>query len=150
MNIRRIRRAVGLVVKSSLSELHFEDAMGMTLIVRNHPQPGMAAAAHAAMGVEPDVAAAAPAGAPRSGLPCAAPTRIVASPMVGRFYRGARHDGVPLSTVGEKIEAGQAVGSVEVMRLMYAIRSDFAGTIESVLVEEGEAVEYGQPLVRIT
>lgn len=163
MNIRHIRRAVGLVARSSVSELHFEDALGMTLIVRNRPQSGFAAWApapnpSAAEAVEAVVAGTTAgrvdATVSTSSTPSirqdgAASMRIVTSPMVGRFYRGARRDGKPLVRVGEKVEAGQALASIEMMRLMYSIRSDCAGTVEAVLVEDGEAVEYGQPLVRI-
>lgn len=147
MNIRHIRRAVGLVAKSSVSELHFEDALGMTLIVRNQPQPKPVGRARVAMQI--DAAASSAARTPPQPA-VSAPSRIIVSPMVGRFYRSARRDGAPLIRVGDPVEAGQAVGSVEMMRLMYSIRSDWAGTIEEVLVDDGDAIEYGQPLVRIT
>lgn len=143
MNIRHIRRAVGLVAQSSVSELHFEDPMGMTLIVRNRAQSGFAEPTPArAVSTVGTVTTPAP---PRGD----ASAHVVSSPMVGRFYRGARRDGAPLVRVGDKVEAGQALASIEMMRLMYSIRSDCAGAVEAVLVDDGDAVEYGQPLVRI-
>lgn len=146
MNIRHIRRAVGLVARSSVSELHFEDALGMTLIVRNQPQPTPVEPARMAAQVEAVVSSAARV-EPQPGI--TSPERIIVSPMVGRFYRGARRDGAPLVRVGDQVAPGQSVGSVEMMRLMYSIRSEWAGTIEAVLVDEGEAIEYGQPLLSI-
>lgn len=118
MNIRHIRRAVGLVAKSSVSELHFEDAMGMTLIVRNQPRPELDILAGV---TDAGWAASICTQAPQAETSPAA--HIVASPMVGRFFRGAGRDGAPLVSIGETVEAGQSVGSIEMMRLMHAIRS---------------------------
>ena len=66
--------------------------------------------------------------------------------MVGTFYRSATPGGKPLVEVGDKVQAGQAVCIIEAMKIMNEIESDHAGTVTQVLVEDGRAVEFGQPL----
>lgn len=144
MNTRHIRRAVALVARSAVAELHVENGAGLRLIVRNRPCAAVAAYVCAlAPGQALDVGAVVPAQAAQ------APGRTIRSPMVGTFYQGLRRGGEPLVRPGERVEAGQAVASIEMMRLMYAVRSDCAGVVEKVLVQDGEPVEYGQSLLCI-
>lgn len=73
----------------------------------------------------------------------------IKSPLVGRFYAAPAEDAEPFVAVGDQVKKGQVVAIVEAMKLMNDIESDFEGTVAEILVENGEAVEYGQPLFRI-
>lgn len=74
---------------------------------------------------------------------------LILSPLVGTFYAAPAEDAEPFVCVGDQVEAGQVVGIVEAMKLMNEIESECAGTITEILVENGEPVEYGQPLFRV-
>ncbi|MEI7447394.1 MAG: acetyl-CoA carboxylase biotin carboxyl carrier protein, partial [Burkholderiales bacterium] len=78
--------------------------------------------------------------------PAAATGHIVKSPMVGTFYRSANPNSPPFVDVGAQVKEGQTLCIVEAMKLMNEIESDKAGTIKAILVENGQPVEYGQPL----
>lgn len=73
----------------------------------------------------------------------------IKSPLVGRFYVAPAEDAEPFVAVGNQVKKGQVVAIVEAMKLMNDIESDFDGTVAEILVENGEAVEFGQPLFRI-
>lgn len=75
--------------------------------------------------------------------------QFVKSPLVGRFYAAPAEDAEPFVAVGDYVKKGQVVAIVEAMKLMNEIESEFDGKVEEILVENGEAVEYGQPLFRI-
>ena len=74
---------------------------------------------------------------------------LVKSPLVGTFYAAPAEDAQPFVSVGDRVKKGQTVAIVEAMKLMNEIESEFDGTVTEVLVKNGEAVEYGQPLFRI-
>ena len=75
--------------------------------------------------------------------------KVVESPLVGTFYAAPAEDASPFVSVGDQVKKGQTLAIVEAMKLMNEIESEYDGTITEVLVENGEAVEYGQPLFRI-
>lgn len=75
--------------------------------------------------------------------------KVIESPLVGTFYVAPAEDAKPFVSVGDQVKKGQTLAIVEAMKLMNEIESEYDGTIEEVLVENGEAVEYGQPLFRI-
>lgn len=79
----------------------------------------------------------------------AAGGKIVESPLVGTFYAAPAEDAEPFVSVGDRVKKGQTLAIVEAMKLMNEIESEFDGTITEILAENGEAVEYGQPLFRI-
>ncbi len=85
-----------------------------------------------------DKAAAAPAG------------KIVKSPLVGTFYAAPAEDADPYVAVGDTVKKGQVLAIVEAMKLMNEIESDYDGTVEEIYVNNGQAVEYGQPLFRLS
>lgn len=74
---------------------------------------------------------------------------IVKSPLVGTYYAASSPDSEPFVKVGDKVSKGQVLGIVEAMKLMNEIESDFAGTVTEVFVENGQSVEYGQPLFAV-
>lgn len=76
--------------------------------------------------------------------------KVVESPLVGTFYAAPAEDASPFVSVGDQVKKGQTLAIVEAMKLMNEIESEYDGTITEILVENGEAVEYGQPLFRIS
>lgn len=75
--------------------------------------------------------------------------KVVNSPLVGTFYNSASPDADPFVKVGDTVKKGQVMGIIEAMKLMNEIESEYDGTIAEILVENGQAVEYGQPLFRV-
>jgi acetyl-CoA carboxylase biotin carboxyl carrier protein len=91
--------------------------------------------------------AAAPVAAPAApAAPAAIEGQIVKSPMVGTFYRAASPGSAPFADIGKSVNAGDTVCIIEAMKLLNEIESDFSGTIKQILVENGQPVEFGQPL----
>ncbi|HIX98926.1 acetyl-CoA carboxylase biotin carboxyl carrier protein [Faecalicatena contorta] len=110
--------------------------------------PAVQAAAPAA------ASAAAPGSAPAQAVSEETATepsgKIVKSPLVGTFYAAPAEDADPYVSVGDTVKKGQVMAIVEAMKLMNEIESDFDGTVEEIYVENGQAVEYGQPLFRLS
>ena len=105
------------------------------------PQPHVAQAPSASPAAEPSSSA------PAQALPVvAADEHIIKSPIVGTFYAGSSPEAGPFVRVGDKVEAGQTVCIIEAMKLMNEIEADISGEIARVLVENGQPVEYGEPL----
>ncbi len=104
------------------------------------PQVVVAQAPPAAPAAAPAPVAAAPAAAP------AADEHIIKSPIVGTFYAGASPEAGPFVRVGDRVEAGQTVCIIEAMKLMNEIEADISGEVARVLIENGQPVEYGEPL----
>ena len=150
MDLRKLKTLIDLVSESNISELEITEADGKVRIVKADPaaavamQPMYAAApapvAGAPAQVAAPVAAAAPAAAPvETG-------HIVKSPMVGTFYRAANPNAKPFADVGQQVKEGEAICIIEAMKIMNEIEADKSGTITKVMCENGQAVEFGQPL----
>lgn len=151
MDLRKLKTLIDLVSESNISELEITEAEGKVRIVKADPHaaaPVMMMAAAPA----PSVAALASRGAPAAAVPeaeAAEPVEtghIVKSPMVGTFYRAASPGGKPLVEVGSNVKAGEPVCIIEAMKIMNEIEGDETGTIAKILCENGQAVEFGQPL----
>ncbi|MEX8518722.1 MAG: acetyl-CoA carboxylase biotin carboxyl carrier protein [Leptothrix sp. (in: b-proteobacteria)] len=144
MDLRKLKTLIDLVSESSISELEITEADGKVRIVK----AGLVAAMPTYAVAQP-VAAAAPVAA---AVPVAAPVApvetgyVVKSPMVGTFYRSATPGAKPLADIGQQVKVGEALCIIEAMKIMNEIDADKAGTITKVLVDNGQAVEYGQPL----
>lgn len=152
MDLRKLKTLIDLVSESNISELEITEADGKVRIVKADPAgvPMVPAASMAQMPapvVAAQVAAAAPvASAP---APAAAPVEsghVVKSPMVGTFYRSSSPGGKPFVEVGSEVKEGEPVCIIEAMKIMNEIESDKAGKIVKILCENGQAVEFGQPL----
>ena len=149
MDLRKLKTLIDLVSESNISELEITEAEGKVRIVKGGfalPAPG--AHAHARDMMEP-VAAPTPAmvAAASAAAAAAEPAgKVIKSPMVGTFYRSASPGGKPLAEVGDSVIEGQAVCIIEAMKIMNEIESDCAGRVTSILCENGQAVEFGQPL----
>lgn len=151
MDLRKLKTLIDLVSESNISELEITEAEGKVRIVKSDPHATLPPAyAPAAAPVRPIVAepattVAAPA-ATTAEAPPAETGHTVKSPMVGTFYRAASPGGKPLADVGTEVKEGEAICIIEAMKIMNEIECDFSGTITKVLVENGQAVEFGQPL----
>ena len=149
MDLRKLKTLIDLVSESNVSELEITEAEGKVRIVKS---AGMTMAAPVAMVAAPVAAAAvaAPVAAPAavSAEPVAAAPvgHTVKSPMVGTFYRSSSPGGAPFVQIGSVVKEGDTLCIVEAMKILNEIESDKAGTVTQILCENGQAVEYGQPL----
>jgi acetyl-CoA carboxylase biotin carboxyl carrier protein len=143
MDLRKLKTLIDLVSESNISELEITEAEGKVRIVKGGIAVAMAAPA-------PVAAVAAPvAGAPVAPAPAvvAEPAgKVIKSPMVGTYYRAASPGAKPFAEVGDSIKEGQAVCIIEAMKIMNEIEADCSGKIVQILCENGQAVEFGQPL----
>jgi acetyl-CoA carboxylase biotin carboxyl carrier protein len=152
MDLRKLKTLIDLVSESNVSELEITEAEGKVRIVKGGGviQQVAPAAVPMATAAAPAIAAApAPgsAAAPAATTAPAAPTgHMVKSPMVGTFYRSASPGAKPFVEVGSQIKEGDTVCIIEAMKILNEIEADKSGTITQILVENGQAVEYGQPL----
>ncbi len=149
MDLRKLKTLIDLVSESNISELEITEADGKVRIVKADPsfvaQPGqaqmyaMAAPVALAPAAAPAAAAAPEVAAPPAG-------HAVKSPMVGTFYRTANPGAKPFVELGTVVKEGQPVCIIEAMKIMNEIEADKSGTITRILCENGQPVEYGQPL----
>ncbi|KDB52598.1 acetyl-CoA carboxylase, biotin carboxyl carrier protein [Sphaerotilus natans subsp. natans DSM 6575] len=149
MDLRKLKTLIDLVSESNVSELEITEADGKVRIVKQSPTQVVAMPAPVYASAPAPAAAA---GAPAAAAPAAAPAAaeiagtVVKSPMVGTFYRASNPGAKPLADVGTTVKKGQALCIIEAMKIMNEIESEFDGTITKVLAENGQAIEYGQPL----
>jgi acetyl-CoA carboxylase biotin carboxyl carrier protein len=147
MDLRKLKTLIDLVSDSNVSELEITEAEGKVRIVKSM---GVAApvvmqqAAPVATVAAPVLAAAAPVEAQAAS---AAPAgHAVKSPMVGTFYRSSSPGAAPFVQIGSVVKEGDTLCIIEAMKILNEIESDKAGTVTQILCENGQAVEYGQPL----
>jgi acetyl-CoA carboxylase biotin carboxyl carrier protein len=149
MDLRKLKTLIELVESSGIGELEIQEGEERVRITRA-VAPGAAATTtntvYAAAPVQP-AAAAAPAEA--IAAPVEPEGHFVKSPMVGTFYRSASPGAKPFVEVGDSVAVGDTLCIIEAMKLMNEIEADKAGTVKQVLAENGQPVEYGQPLVVI-
>ncbi|WP_027794361.1 acetyl-CoA carboxylase biotin carboxyl carrier protein [Paraburkholderia acidipaludis] len=150
MDLRKLKTLIDLVSESGISELEVTEGEGKVRIVKNAPpvyvQP--AAAQYAAPVAAPLAAPGhgAEAAAPAAAAPAVPQGHVVTSPMVGTFYRAPSPGADPFVQVGDTVKEGQTLCIIEAMKLLNEIESDVAGVVKEILVDNGQAVEYGQPL----
>lgn len=152
MDLRKLKTLIDLVSESNVSELEITEAEGKVRIVKSAPA-GFAAPVTYTMGAAaPAAPAAAVAMAAEVAAPVAPPAvaepagHVVKSPMVGTFYRASSPGAKPFVEVGDAIKEGETICIVEAMKILNEIEADKSGTVTQILVENGQAVEYGQPL----
>ncbi|MFZ9336141.1 MAG: acetyl-CoA carboxylase biotin carboxyl carrier protein [Burkholderiaceae bacterium] len=139
MDLRKLKTLIDLVSDSNVSELEITEAEGKVRIVKGQPAVVQAAPLAAPVALAPAAAAVAAAPAP-AAAPAAAP------PMVGTFYRSSSPGAKAFVEVGSQVKAGDTVCIIEAMKILNEIEADQSGTITKILCENGQAVEYGQPL----
>lgn len=148
MDLRKLKTLIDLVSESNVSELEITEAEGKVRIVKSEGvvHQYVAAPVQAAPVMAAPVAAA-PVAAAAAATPAAAVEgHVVKSPMVGTFYRASSPGAKPFVDVGSQVKEGDTICIVEAMKILNEIEADKSGTIVRVLGENGQAVEYGQPL----
>ena len=148
MDLRKLKTLIDLVSESNISELEIAEADGKVRIVKaTAPMPMPAAAAGHPPGIYTAAGAAPTATQANAPAEPPAPTgHVVKSPMVGTFYRSASPGADAFVEVGSGVKLGEPICIIEAMKIMNEIEADSAGTIREILCENGEAVEFGQPL----
>ena len=143
MDLRKLKTLIDLVAESGIAELEITEGEGKVRIVKfsQAVQP-VAYAAPPAPAPAPAAAEAAPAPAP----PAAPTGHAVKSPMVGTFYRSPNPGSPAFVQIGQAVKEGEPLCIIEAMKLLNEIEADKTGVIKEILVENGEPVEYGQPL----
>lgn len=145
MDLRKLKTLIDLVSESNVSELEITEAEGKVRIVKS-PMVGMAMPVMTQAVSVPAPASVAPVGVVE---PVAAVTQqghVVKSPMVGTFYRQSSPGAKAFVDVGSVVKEGETICIVEAMKILNEIECDKAGTVTQILMNNGEAVEYGQPL----
>jgi acetyl-CoA carboxylase biotin carboxyl carrier protein len=147
MDLRKLKTLIDLVSESNISELEIAEADGKVRIVKAPgAAPAHATSAPAIVHSAPAPVAPGPVAAGPAADEEAETGHIVKSPMVGTFYRSASPGAAAFVDVGSVVKAGEPVCIIEAMKIMNEIEADSAGTIRKILCENGQAVEFGQPL----
>ncbi len=157
MDIRKVKKLIELLEESNIDEIEIKEGEESVRISRNAgagmmPAAPMQYAAPPPAAAAPAPAPAAPAAAapePAESTPPALDGHVVTSPMVGTFYRSPSPSSPPFVEEGQHVKVGDVICIVEAMKMMNQIEADKAGTVEAILVENGQPVEYDQPLVTI-
>jgi len=147
MDLRKLKKLIDLVEESGISELELTEGEEKVRISRQPAGPVVQYAPaymphmmqHAPQGAAP-MAPAAEAATP------VVDGNVVKSPMVGTFYRSSSPDAKPFVEVGSPVSAGDTLCIIEAMKLLNEIEADYSGVIKAILVENGQPVEYGEPL----
>ena len=143
LDLQRLETLLDLLIAKNVSEFSYEDEeVNLSLRIG-----GVPAAAAPVVVAAPSAPVAAP--SPASQAPAPAPGHVVSSPMVGTFYRSASPDAPPYAEVGASVRKGQVLCIIEAMKLMNEIESDVDGVVVEVLVQNGQPVQFGQPLFRV-
>jgi acetyl-CoA carboxylase biotin carboxyl carrier protein len=143
MDLRKLKKLIDLVQESGISELEVTEGEEKVKIVKSGG-PAIAYSAPAPTPAPVPVLAPAPA-----ATPAAIPGHVVKSPMVGTFYRSPSPGAKTFVEVGDTVKSGDTICIIEAMKLLNEIECDKDGVIKAILVENGQPVEYGEPLVII-
>ena len=143
MDLRKLKTLIDLVSESNISELEITEAEGKVRIVKASL---VVAAAHQPMMMAAPMMAAPAAVVPAAVVEAIETGYVVKSPMVGTFYRSNSPGSKPLADLGQVMKQGESICIIEAMKIMNEIETDQAGTVTKVLVADGQAVEFGQPL----
>lgn len=145
MDLRKLKKLIDLVQESGIGELEITEGEERVRISRAGANPPMVMATHPQMALMA-APGSAPAAAPAPEAPAAPAGHTLKSPMVGTFYRSPSPGSPAFVEVGQVVAKGQTLCIIEAMKLLNEIESDAAGTVKAILVENGQPVEYGQPL----
>ena len=154
MDIRKIKKLIELVEESGITELEVQEEEGTVRISRAAPAVAPAAVQYAAAPVVAPTPTAAPAQAPAAATPAPAASdelsgHLVRSPMVGTFYRSPSPEAKAFVEVGQSVKVGDALCIVEAMKMMNRIEADKSGVVKAILINDGDAVEFDEPLIVI-
>jgi len=142
MDIRKVKKLIELLEQSDVSEIEIREGEESVRISRNHAvgEPVRVAPAPAQVQVP------GPAPQEESAPPAQPEGHTITSPMVGTFYRAPSPSSNTFVEVGQQVEAGDTLCIIEAMKMLNQIESDVTGTVAAILVENGQPVEYGEPL----
>lgn len=147
MDLRKLKTLIDLVSESNVSELEITEAEGKVRIVKGGGAVVQQfVAAPMAQPVGAVVAQPVAAAAPAAPAPAAVVGHVVKSPMVGTFYRASSPGAKAFVEVGSQVKEGETICIIEAMKILNEIEADKSGTVTQILGENGQAVEYGQPL----
>jgi acetyl-CoA carboxylase biotin carboxyl carrier protein len=147
MDLRKLKTLIDLVSESNVSELEITEAEGKVRIVKGGGAAMQHMSAQSVMAPAPAPALqAAPAAATPAAAPAAPTGHVVKSPMVGTFYRASSPGAKSFVEVGSQVKEGDTICIIEAMKILNEIETDKGGTVTQILCENGQAVEYGQPL----
>ncbi|MBS1187283.1 MAG: fabE [Burkholderiaceae bacterium] len=154
MDLRKLKTLIDLVAESDIAELEVTEGESKVRIIKSNPQASQPMMIQAQPGTTQYVqiptgapAAAAPApAAPAAAAPEEIQGHVVKSPMVGTFYAASAPGNPPYVTVGASVQVGDTLCIIEAMKLLNEIDAEVAGVVKQILVENGQPVEYGQPL----
>ncbi len=151
MDIRKVKKLIELLEESNINEIEIKEGEESVRISRGGSVVAAPVAAQAPVYAAAPAAAPAPvAAAPAAEAEAAVVTgHAVCSPMVGTFYRAPSPTSAAFVEVGQSVKAGDVICIVEAMKMMNQIEADKSGVIESILVEDGQPVEFDQPLITI-
>ncbi len=154
MDIRKVKKLIELLEESNIDEIEIKEGEESVRISRHSAQAAALAAAPQAYAPPPAYTPTAPAPAPApvaepAPVEPAASGHVVSSPMVGTFFRSPSPTSPSFVEVGQTVKIGDVVCIVEAMKMMNQIEADKAGTVAAILVENGEPVEFDQPLFSI-
>lgn len=154
MDIRKVKKLIELLEESNISEIEIQEGEESVRISR-HPtgavyQQSPQYAMPAAYGVPAPQPAAAPSPVEENSAPAHPAGHAISSPMVGTFYRAPAPGAKAFVEVGQRIKKGDSVCIVEAMKMMNQIEADKDGVVEAILVEDGEPVEFDQPMIIIS
>jgi len=149
MDLRKLKTLIDLVAESDIAELEVTEGESKVRIVKSSAIPQNQMMMVPAQGVQQYAApapAAAPAAAPVAAVAAEPTGHVVKSPMVGTFYRSSAPGAPAFVEVGSTIKEGDTLCIIEAMKLLNEIDADVSGTVTKILVENGQPVEFGQPL----
>lgn len=149
MEFENLIKLIDTVSASKLTGFKYEEKGLKLQMSKGDGEVKVVAAPAAPLPAAPLPAGPAPAPFKEETEEAAKPGKVVESPLVGTFYAAPAEDAEPFVTVGSAVKKGQTLAIVEAMKLMNEIESDYDGTVAEILVENGQPVEYGQPLFRI-
>ena len=150
MDIRKVKKLIELLQESGISEIEVHEGEESVRITSHHMTNAQQAVIQAPVAIpQANVDSAPMQNAPETPLPAVDEGHIIKSPMVGIFYSSASPDVPAFVEIGQTIEKGEVLCIIEAMKIMNQIEADTNGVLSKVYVENGEPIEYGQPLFAI-
>lgn len=149
MDIRKVKKLIELLEDSDVAEIEIKEGEESLRISRTRPQTQVPAPQQVPMAAHaiPQVEQAAPPAGHEEASVALPPGNVVESPMVGTFYRAASPGAKPFIEIGQSVAKGETICIIEAMKILNQIESEVSGTVRAILIEDGQPVEYGEPLV---
>ena len=150
MDLRKIKKLIDLLEESNLSELEIKEGEEVVRLSRV-PKGGIAIAAPQQAAAAPVAAPAPPAAAPAAPAAPSLPAgTVIKAPMVGTFYSAASPETPAFAKIGQQVKIGDTLGIIEAMKMFNQIEAEVAGTIQAILIENGQSVEFDEPMFIIS